>query len=131
MWPKAINYVAEGHYIHAAQGCNVAEGHYETTQTMVAPAIAKRGRLVSPDRASCAESSPLKSIRVFQVGEEDDTILAVVCEDEKAYPFPRLITYELHFATCHLVGFPPPGLLTAEATMREDAKHLFSDGTSE
>ena len=33
MWPKAIS-----HYVHAAQGRNVAEGHYEAAQTMVAPA---------------------------------------------------------------------------------------------
>ena len=39
-------------------------------------AIAKRARLVSPDRASCAESSPMKSIRVFQVGEAECDQLA-------------------------------------------------------
>ena len=27
------HYVAEGHYVHAAQGRNVAEGHYEATPT--------------------------------------------------------------------------------------------------
>ena len=33
--------VAEGHYVHAANGRNVAEGHYEAAQTMVAPAAFK------------------------------------------------------------------------------------------
>ena len=32
------HYVAEGHYVHAANGRNVAEGHYEAAQAMVAPA---------------------------------------------------------------------------------------------
>ena len=32
----AGHYVAEGHYVHAAQGRNVAEGHYEAATTMVA-----------------------------------------------------------------------------------------------
>ena len=36
MWPKAIS-----HYVHAAQGRDVAEGHYEAAQTMVAPAAFK------------------------------------------------------------------------------------------
>ena len=39
--PKAVDQfpenVAEGHYVHAAQGRNVAEGHYEAAQTMVPP----------------------------------------------------------------------------------------------
>ena len=35
------HYVAEGHYVHAAQGRDVAEGHYEAAQTMVAPAAFK------------------------------------------------------------------------------------------
>ena len=30
------HYVAEVHYVHAAQGRNVAEGHYEAATTMVA-----------------------------------------------------------------------------------------------
>ena len=29
--------MAEGHYVHAAQGRNVAESHYEAAHTMVAP----------------------------------------------------------------------------------------------
>ena len=28
---------------------------------------------------------------------------------------PREARRRSHFATCHLVGFPPPGVLTAEA----------------